>query len=272
MGAKRLFHVAATVSCAVLAMAGCGAADEGKGTLQVEIWGEEYIETGIPASEFADGWGITYDRFLINLGQVTVAEEGGDPTVSVPTFHVWNLHTFQGPELLVEQEAAAGAYGHTAYTLQPATADTVAGNATDADVQAMIAGGFSVLVEGRATKGDVTVAFSWGFTNQTVYDPCHSGGALEDGGTASIQLTFHGDHLFYDDAASDQPSLRFEDLALADADADGTLTSAEMQATSILALDHYGVGSLDLDNLWDYVTHMTTTLGHIDGEGHCETR
>jgi hypothetical protein len=271
MGSKRGSYVAAALAALAFGWNGCAASEDGKGTLVVEMWGEEYIETGIPSSEFADGWGITYDRFLINLGAVTVAEEGADPAVSVPAFRVWNLHTFQGPELLVEREVPAGSYVHTAYTIQPATADSVAGNATDADVQAMVAGGYAVLVEGTATKGDHTVAFSWGFQGTTAYDPCHSGGALEDGGTASIQLTFHGDHLFYDDAASTEPSLRFEDLALADADGDETVTPAELQAYEILALDHYGVGSLEIDTMWDYLTHMTTTLGHIDGEGHCET-
>jgi len=129
-----------------------------------------------------------------------------------------------------------------------------------------------VLVEGRATKGAQTVAFSWGFTAATTYDPCHSGGEVADGGVATVQITIHGDHLFYDDAVSEEPSLRFGDLALADADGDGTLTTDEMSAYGILALDHYGVGSLDIDNLWEFVSHMTSTLGHIDGEGHCETR
>ena len=59
--------------------AGCDDADatRGEGTLGVAIWGEEFIETGIPASEFADGYGVTFDSFLINVGEIAVAREEG---------------------------------------------------------------------------------------------------------------------------------------------------------------------------------------------------
>ena len=95
-------------------------------------------------------------------------------------------------------------------------------------------------------------------------------GALEDGGTATIQLTIHSDHLFYDSAVSSDPVLRFAEIALADADGDDAVTQAELAAFSLNTLATHGVGSLDIDNMWDYIHHMTTTLGHIDGEGHCD--
>jgi len=47
------------------------------------------------------------------------------------------------------------------------------------------------------------------------------------------------------------------------------VTAAELAEYDITALEHYNVGSLDIDSLWDYIVHMTTNLGHIDGEGHC---
>ena len=133
----------------------------------------------------------------------------------------------------------------------------------------MVDGGFSVYVAGSATDGTETVDFVWGFARKTVFDPCHSTGVLEDGGAVDVQLTIHGDHLFYDDAVSAEPELRFSDIALADADADGTVTRAELEAYDITVLPDYGVGNLDIDDLWSFIEHMTTTLGHIDGEGHC---
>jgi hypothetical protein len=265
-----LFAVLAVA--ASIGLAGCEADDGGgNGTLKVVLWGEEFIESGIPATEFADGWGITYERFLVSVGALSVAREGVAAAVSQPAFQVYDLAAFTGPRTLAEAAVPAGSYTHTAYTVGPAKADTTAANASAADLKRMVDGGLSVLVEGKATKAGRTVSFSWGFANTTVYDPCHSGGKVADGGTATVQLTIHGDHLFYDDAASEEPSLRFEDLALADKDANGTVTPEELKACAIAPLDHYGVGSLEIDNLWDYVTHMTTTLGHIDGEGHCET-
>lgn len=260
------------VAAVALAAAGCDADDAGSGTLKVEIWGEDFIETGIPAGEFADGWGVVFDRFLVNVGGLAVAEEGRAPVIEEPGFRVFDLVAMDGPLTVVQAVVPAGAYVHASYAIAPATSASVAANAAPADLQRMVAGGLSVLVEGRATKDAQTVAFSWGFTTATTYDPCHSGGEVADGGVATVQVTIHGDHLFYDDAVSEEPSLRFADLALADADGDGTLTADEMSAYGILALDHYGVGSLDIDNLWEFVSHMTSTLGHIDGEGHCETR
>jgi hypothetical protein len=262
--------IAALAALAALpALSSCDDAADGEGTLALEIWGEEYIETGIPAAEFADGWAVTFDRFLVNVGQIGVAEEGAAPALEEPGYRVFDLVAAEGPVSISSVTAPAGTYGHTAYTVAPAGADSAAGNATEADLQLLVDGGWSVFVEGSATDGTDTVTFAWGFGNQTVYDPCHSVGALADGGAVAVQLTIHGDHLFYDSAASETPELRFADIALADADGDGEVTPAELAAYDITALPDYGVGSLDIDNLWDYIEHMTSTLGHIDGEGHC---
>lgn len=256
-----------------LAVTGCESDDDGgTGTLKVELWGEEFIEEGIGADEFADGWSVTFDRFLVNLGNVRVAREGRDPAIDEPAFRVFDLAATTGPLVIAQAVVPAGDYGHAAYTIAPVTAASTAGNAAQADIAHMAAAGWSIWVEGTATKDARTVAFSWGFATSTTYDPCHSEGVVTDGAETAVQITIHGDHLFYDSAVSEEPELRFQDLANADADDDGQLTQAEMAAHGILALEHYGVGSLDIDNLWEYVSHMTTTLGHIDGEGHCETR
>lgn len=268
---KRVLHLVALVAAAALATTGCPSEEGESGILKVEIWGEDFIAKGIPAHEFADGWAVTFDRFLVNVGAVSVAEAGRAPVIDEPDFWVHDLSTLYWPATIAEAVVPAADYSHTAYTIAPATAASTAANAEQADVQRMIDEGLSVLIEGTATKDDRTVAFTWGFSTTTVYDPCHSGGFVADGDEGVVQITIHGDHLFYDDAVSEEPSLRFEDMAAADADEDGTLTAAEMAAYGILALDHYGVGSLDIDDLWGFVSHMTTTLGHIDGEGHCET-
>lgn len=237
--------------------------------MAVEVWGETFIESGIPEDKFADGWAITFDRFLINLADISVAMDGEEAAISDTSTKIWDL-TKTGPHQILSEEIPVGEYTHSAYRISPATDKSETGNAEDDDVDEMISGGYSVLIEGSATKDDETMTFSWGFETDTVYDPCNSIGHLTADEKGTVQITIHGDHLFYDDAVSEEPSLRFEDIALADEDDDGEVTLDELAAYETTPLDHYGVGSFDIDNMKDYIAHMTSTLGHIDGEEHCE--
>jgi hypothetical protein len=257
-----------TVLCSI--GPGCTEEDNpGEGTLSLELWGEEYIEQGIPKSAFVDGFSITFDKFLINLGKISVAKEGTSPEIEEPHMKIWDL-TKQGPFSVVSVTAPAGEYHHTAYTIAKSTSGSTSGNAEESDVQTMKDGGLSIYISGAATDGTITKTFVWEFHTETVYDPCHSEAQFADGGQATVQITIHGDHLFYDDAVSEDPSLRFMDIALADADGDNEITKEELADYDITPLPNYGVGSLDVDNLWDFISHMTSTLGHIDGEGHCD--
>ncbi len=244
-------------------------AEPGEGVLALELWGEEFIEERIPASELADGFEVTFDKFLINLGGFSVAQEGNSPVIEEPAMKVWDL-TREGPFDIASTVAPVGEYTHTAYSIVKTISSATAGNVAQADLQLMIAEGYSIYVSGAATKGATTKAFTWGFDTETTYDPCHSEASLIDGKEATVQITIHGDHLFYDDAWSDTPKLRFNDITLADVNDDGEVTPAELLAYEINPLPNYGVGNLDIDNLWDFISHMTSTLGHIDGEGHCD--
>ena len=245
--------------------------------LTVELWGEEFIEAGIPAAEFADGYALSYQKFLIALGNVTVAETDGDArAASFPARKIWDL-TQTGPFVVGEKHVPVGNYENTGYAILQANAQTTAGNATAADVQLMIQNKYSVYVEGTATLGADTYTFAWGVQNNTVYGPCHSTGVVTETTGGSIQITIHGDHFFYDSAVSAEPSLRFADLALADAAPNGNgdhiISQVELLGYQLAPLTHY---MLPPDNhttaMWGYLSHMTATLGHIDGEGHCETK
>ena len=243
--------------------------NEGEGTLTVTLWGEDFIEEGIPAEELADSYAVTYTKFLIALSNISAAKGDAAPALTASDMKIWDVSK-SGPFTVTSDTVPAGGYTHTAYRISPATDAATPGNADDDDVQFMIDNALSVYVEGTADDGTTAVTFTWGFETDTTYDPCHSTGTLTDGGTAQIQITIHGDHLLYDSAISENPELRFNDIALADADADGQVTETELEAYDITALSNYVVGSLDIDNMYDYIAHMTSTLGHIDGEGHCE--
>jgi hypothetical protein len=166
---------------------------------------------------------------------------------------------------------AAGTVEHLDYRIGPGT-DAVAGNVGPADVDAANEDGWSIFVEGTAIRDDQTKAFSWSFDTDTTYFDCQTGQVVPDDGEATSQITIHADHLFYDDLESPEPDIAFDLVASADADADGVVTAEELRGVDITAHERYQVGSRDIDDLWTFIQAQTATLGHIDGEGHCETR
>ena len=93
---------------------------------------------------------------------------------------------------------------------------------------------------------------------------------MEDGGIVATVLTLHGDHLFYDDLFAAEPNVAFQLIADSDTNADGEVTMAELRGKDIRPEAAYQVGSTGIVNLGDFIAYQTGSLGHIDGEGHCE--
>ncbi len=251
----------------------CGG-DAGPGLLEISIYGEEFIEDEIPAAELVDGWAIHFDEFLISIGDVSAAVgDDGAAELSDGQYRIFDLaEASAGAGYAVTAAVVeGGAYDNVSYRIAAASS-AVAGNAEAADVTFMVDEGLAVYVRGTATREAVTKTFAWSFTGATSYGDCH-GTALIDDSDASSQITIHGDHFFYDDLVSDSPNLAFAAIAQADddGDGDGEVTAAELAAFMLATQERYQVGSLDIDNLWDYLDYSTTTLGHIDGEGHCDT-
>lgn len=270
-----------------LSFLGLTACGEGKGTVTFTTYGEDYIEKQIPASTnggagFVDGWTVKYDKFLVMLGEVTVATHE-ETAATQGKSKVFDVHK-PGP-VVVETftDLPAKEWDHVSYAIAP-FAEAEAGNADAQDVAMMKTGGYSVYVEGTATKGTVTKHFAWGFPTNTVYEHCENpdlgeGVTVPDGGEEKVELTLHGDHLFFDDLQSPRAKLRFQ--ALADADklgivgADGEITLEELAAVDLTELpaDQYGTGGVgNVHNLRDFVTALVRTVGHYRGEGECSPR
>ena len=77
VGNKFLFCTVASMLATSLTafVTGCGDDDGGgvgSGVLQVTTWGEDYIESGIPSDDFEDGYSVTYEKFLIVLGNIEI--------------------------------------------------------------------------------------------------------------------------------------------------------------------------------------------------------
>jgi hypothetical protein len=240
--------------------------DPGQATLEVAVYGEEFIEDRIPADVLVDGWEVEFERFLVAISEL---EADGVPIESTFVRDLALPSEGRGHELATIGLPAGGS-PHLAFRVAPVAEGVTPVAPPEVAVARLVDNGASLWVEGTATKGDQTVSFAWAFTTDTRYVECESTAELVDGEEATSQLTIHADHLFYDDLDSETPNVAFDLVASADADMDGEVTRAELRALDITTQARYQVGSRDVTDLWSYIEVQTGTLGHIDGEGHCE--
>ncbi|MFZ5786566.1 MAG: hypothetical protein ACOY3Y_09020 [Acidobacteriota bacterium] len=259
---------------------GCGGSETG--TVQVTTYGESYIEEQIPAASgggegFADGYTVKFSKFLVALGGLSIADRDGRVGTEHKGQKIFDVHG-KGPHPVHTATIEARRWDRVGISVAKAQG-AVAGNAAAADVSLLNDKGYSVYVAGEAAKGGKKVTFAWGFTTETGYRECREqttgdGVAVPTGGTATIQFTIHGDHLFYDDLQSTDPSLRFEAIAAADADGNGEVTLDELAKVDLTTLPtgQYGTGGDgSVTHLGGFVTALTRTLVHYQGEGHCHS-
>ncbi len=280
--------LALSLACTLtlIAAAGCSSSDDeaggGEGQASFNVYGEDYIEQEIPGSEFEDGWTVTYSKFLIEIGNIAIQDSNKSGGASVDDVWLVDL-TKPGPQQLWQSsKISSGTYDTVNYRIGPVGAPAKSGSVTDADVTLMTSNGFGVYVEGTATNGTDTKSFKWGFSNSTHYMKCvqvddagdevRQGILIANGGIEKVQLTVHGDHLFYDDLTSENAVLRFNSIAGADSNADGEITREELAAVELFDITEgtYGTGSASgVNTLDDFVQALTSTVGHFRGEGHC---
>ena len=251
-----------------LLLGACDAESEpGEATLRITTYGESYIEERIPADVLVDGWELELSRFLVAIRDIEV---DGEPLPGSFVVDLRSPSMGEGHEL-GELLVPAGGSPLVDFRIGPVTeAEPVA--TTQEVALMMINEGHSLVVEGQARRDGQTIDFAWSFDNDTLYHGCQSTAELVDGGEAESQLTIHADHLFYDDLDSPEPNVAFDLVAAADGNADGVVTMDELAAVDITGQSRYQVGSRDIGDLWGFIEAQTSTLGHIDGEGHCEQR
>lgn len=230
-------------------------------TMNFAVYGEEFIEDGIPADE-TDGWEIRFTRFLVNLGDVRV-ERGGSLLGRSSAFRIYDLtqsSAGEGFAVATLQARTRSGVHSIRYTISPASGNSTPGNASAADTAFMNANGHAIYLEFEAVRDAEIKTVAWGFDVAAAYTGCFTTLDFTESEQTRVELTIHGDHFFY--AGIEDDALRFDIIAAADADDDGVITPAEMAA---VAVDPSTGG----DNLWSLIETLAATLGHIDGEGHC---
>jgi hypothetical protein len=275
-----------------LASVGCSDAGDptgsgGKGKLSFTTWGEDYVQDEIPPDSadvtgFVDGWTVKYRKFLVNFQNIHVADAKGKVAAAMPGSMLFDNHV-KGIKTIIDfDDIAAKAWQAVSYEIAPVTQATeLSDSVSKADKQLMLDGGFSFYVEATATKDDIAKRFAWGFPIGTRYEECHSqqdgkdeaGVVVTNNGKLEVELTTHGDHLYYDRLqASPDPaimtSLRFDTLAEADANDDGELTLEELDAAP-LNVRLYDPSGLGAATQGAFVTSLARTIGHFRGEGEC---
>lgn len=273
----------------MLLVAACSP-ENGTGTVVVTTWGEEFIEEGLPREAFPkDQYSVKYSKFLVVFHDVQIADGNHQVGARLSAPLVFDL-TKQGQgkdKELASFELEAQSWPHVGYQLGPISPEAQAGElATHADVELLQSVGASVHVEGTATSpSGLEKTFNWSFSPATLFSNCHgeqagkevAGVLVTNGGRQEVQLTIHGDHLFYDDLQSEEGAPRFQALADADSNQDGEVTLAELDQVPLysipIAKGTYGTGALgNVNTLGDYQRTLARTLGHYRGEGSCDSK
>jgi hypothetical protein len=240
---------------------------DGVGALAFRANGEDFVRQGFTSK---DGWEISFDHVYVSLAKLTAyqteppfdatadATAAGDLSakaqVGVGSSMVVDLAAGDAdaePVLIKTVEAPAGRYNALSWEMTPADAGP--------------AQGYSLLMQGTATKDGETLPFAIG-VDETLAFTCGDfvgddrKGIVAAGETADVEATFHFDHLFGD----------------GDAPMDDDINTGALGFGPLAALAENGVVQLDGAALKaklstaDYATLLgiLPSLGHV-GEGHC---
>jgi hypothetical protein len=278
-----------------LALAACAdnATSYGTGSVRVAISGEAAAISGFPAGSgddviaFADGWTLEMRKVLVSLeGFELRATDGDDAAVDADPV-VADLHLGE-PELWRFDGVPARRWDRVGYRYKaPTRSSRAANDVSDDDIERMVDGSYSLLIDAVASKDGQEITIEFGFAMQVAHSHCVNGQDETDGlvvptnGAADAQITVHLDHLFFDTYASDEAALRFDPMAAVAMDEKVTLDDLALQDNLSDLLDADGE-PLDLaydpgsafdpipENLREYVQAAATTTGHFNGEGHCK--
>jgi hypothetical protein len=216
--------------------------------------------TNAPIDDFTDGWSVSYETFLVDMGPYCSGEEhcGGGG--------VFDL-VGPPPRNIMEAWLVSGDYPPWSYALRvaPYTIDLAASGIPPEIL------GHSVYVSGsaRGPKG-VQKRFTWGFERTATYSKCKRRDSksdtlrLEKDALLRIQVVLDGRALFKDELAP-AGALRFAPFAAADRNADGNITEAELAQAKPPAA---GCSESPAINLYDFVERQAARIG-LGGEWEC---
>jgi len=229
------------------AVAGCLPDDTRPPPAEVRITvAASSLTTGdIPSSLTADGFTISIERFVVNLGDAELGPDDGTScqVYSNPGYtRLFDFKRLAAPSTLgVAYATGECSFGFRIRSPDETSLVDVGANASDDDFMRTPGSdpdstdaGISVYVEGEAVRDDRAFHFAWPFRKRIRFTGCieHPGAAddlgvldLTSGQRTTLDLEIHAEKLFQGDPST---PLHFEPFTLADADGDGEITFDEL--------------------------------------------
>ncbi len=291
----------AIAACALALLAGCSTSETG--TVQIFVEPEDSIpeglEPGTGEENIADGWRVTYDRFLVTIGNVRAARSDADEKLEDGSVFVLDLKNAPAETYVIAEfeDVSAVRWDRFGFDLPNAKPGVkTLPPTTDEDVAFMVENGYSVFFEGSLEKADgescpppgdacvpaETVRFSWGLAAGTSFDDCATedeltGFSVPSGGTIAVKPTIHGDHWFFNNITSGVELTKRYAQYIADSDLDGDGETTIEELKQVDAADVFGeqynlAGAGAIETAYDYVVAQARTLGDFQGDGECPTR
>lgn len=275
----------------------------GAGSLSLDVSGGAALREGFPYTEgdvtyaFADGWQLTFDKYVIAVGDVRLYEpNSGAEVASWAGPKVMDLAlTATGSEALTIIEDLPAKRLDFSFGFMAPTTLSASSSAETKDVQRMIDNSWSLLVAGEARHAATSrsVRFEIGLPVAARYYDCINGKdttlgvAVEANKTTGAFIYAHAIHLFWDTLGSGDEDLRFEAFAAAAGD-DNLVTEEELKAQDLTNLRDakgdplldeqghlviYNDGGLLPPNNWTlyhFVRYAARSSSHFNGVGLCK--
>jgi hypothetical protein len=212
------------------------------GTLLVAVTSSQALLDGIPSSLTEDGWSVAYDKFLVSFGGVSL---DGDRCSNYSGFGYDRIVNMKMPG--PQKVALLYALGSCEFGFGISNPDSEAvlgANVSEQDRMSMrtpgndrytLRSGISILVQGSATRGNVTKTFAWSFRQPVRYRDCSvgdvAGFTLDAHETETATIGIAGETLLQDDLDASRAKLRFDVFVDGDArygNDDGEITLEEL--------------------------------------------
>jgi hypothetical protein len=290
---------------------------EAEDTIQEGIAADDGSEAD---ESIRDGWAASFDKYIVAVGDIDLelstdhARTAEAPAVfavdltKIPAagLPLWDIKGLDAGRWEFHYSLSGGAEGAQRH-------ETV----TQADFDAIESNDWTYLIDGSLTKSDgrscppssfadppagatslgtnaggddcysnPDVAFVLGVSAETLLGPCEldgvSGVSVPAGGTQTVAVTIHGDHLFFNGfpTSDEGGTVRLAQwLADCDLNVDGEVTREELEQlrpSDLPEMDarfQFGgspIEALEGQSMWVYVTAQLKTQGHLQGEGECE--